>query len=303
MSLVTKIFVVVLTVFSIAFSMATISYVTRQENWRKIATEYHNTALSEATNTKIVAAQMKLSHDQDLIKINQLQSSIADLSGRLATAEGKIKEQGNQLAQRESQISSLSGSLKGVQQTLSVTQGQLVAEQDFARKLGNRNSELERRNIDLNDRTKELTVSLAMAQQQNRAYLEQIAAMEQRLDQMARGPRIQSPDAGSTVQADVPAASPAGPAAVSPIRGKIVEVRGNLASISVGAADGVQRGMTFMIFRSAGEGKDATYLATLEISRVDANQSAGQLVRRNGAADIRVGDPVRDDASFASNSK
>ena len=69
----------------------------------------------------------------------------------------------NKNAQFESQLASLSGTLKGVQQTLGVTQTQLVSEQDFARKLGGRNTELERRNIDLNDRVKEMTTSLAMS--------------------------------------------------------------------------------------------------------------------------------------------
>lgn len=300
MSVITKVFVILLTVFSIAFAMATISFVTRQENWRKVAIEYHQTAISEAAKTKVVSAQMQITHAQDLAKLSQLTAQVADLQGKTATTEGKVKELTNQSAQLESQVSSLSGTLKGVQQTLSVTQSQLVSEQDFARKLAARNSELERRNIDLNDRTKELTVSLAMSQQQNRAYLEQISALETRLDQMARGPRGQTPDAGMTVQADVPAAVPGGVAAVAPIRGKITEIRGNLASISVGAADGVQRGMSFMIYRAGTAGGEPTYVATLEISRVDANAAAGQIVRRNEGKEILVGDPVRDQASFAS---
>src|SRR6185436_15990157 len=104
-------------------------------------------------------------------------------------------------AQFQSQLASLTSSLKSVDQTLKVTQAQLVSEQDFARKIGARNNELERRNIDLNDRTKELTTNLAMAHAQNRAYLEQISAMEGRSpDGKSMGAGVPLPDSSTTVQ-------------------------------------------------------------------------------------------------------
>lgn len=297
MSVVTKVFVVLLTVFSIAFSVMTISFVARMENWKKVAYEWRATGVSAAADAKIVKAQMKLTHEQDLARINQLSAEVAELMNQLGDAKASIDQLTNQGALLQNQLTSLAGTLKGVEQTLAITQSQLVREQDFARQLTKRNNELERRNIDLNDRTKELTVSLAMAHQQNKAYLEQLTSLEQRLEQMSRGPAIQVPDAAATVQAGVPSAIPVGVPAISPIRGAITDVQGNLAEISVGAADGVTRGMTFMVFRPI-EGGEPRYVATLEINKVETNRSAGIIVRTNDQERIRVGDPVRDDASM-----
>ena len=298
MSIVTKVFVVLLTVFSIAFSMATISFVARQDEWRKVANEWRATALSSAAETKVISAQMKLSLDQDLAKISQLKSQIADLMRQGSDQGSKIDELTAQGAQLTNQVTSLTGSLKSVEQTLRVTQTQLVSEQDFSRQLAKRNAELERRNIDLNDRTKELTISLAMAHQQNKAYLEQLNAVESRGNQISAAPAMQVPDAAANVQANIPSVMATDMPAVSPIRGQVTEIRGDLASLSVGSADGVQRGMSFMVYRS----KDASggvpvYVATIEVTRVEANQAAGRVVRLNHP--IQPGDMVRDDASFA----
>jgi len=112
-----------------------------------------------------------------------------------------------------------------------------------------------------------------------------------------RGRRVQAPESGMNVQRSIPSAFNTGGPAVSPIRGTVTEVRGNLASLNVGQADGVTRGMSFMVYRQGHDGAAPEYVATVEINRVDANQSAGQVVRKNG--DIRTGDLVRDDASFA----
>jgi len=297
-SVITKVFVVLLTVFSIAFAMSAISFVSRSNNWRQVAQDYEDVALSAQAEARILAAQMKLTHDQDLAKITQLGNDVANLTGQLAAKTGEIGNLTSDLAQSETKNTSLQGTVSGLEQRLGVTQTQLVSEQDFARKLASRNNELERRNIDLNDRTKELTVGLAMAHTQNRAYLEQIAALEDRLEKMARVAPGQLPDAGTVVQAGVPTAQPSEGPAVSPIRGEVLSVENNLASINVGYADGVTRGMSFMIYRAGTDGgAGPTYVATLEVSRVEANQAAGQIVRKNN--DIRIGDKVRDDASFA----
>ncbi len=299
MSIVTKVFVVLLTVFSIAFAMATVSFVARQENWRQLASDYRATALSAQAATKLVTAQMKLTHDQDLARIGQLKNQTAGLARQLADQSAQLDELTNRIAQQQNQITSLTGSLKGVEETLGVTQTQLISEQDFARRLASRNNELERRNVDLNERVKDLTIGLAMAHQQNKAYLEQIASMEQHLERVARGPALQTPDAAVSMQAAAPSAAPQIISPVSPVRGEITEVRGKLASISVGSADGVMRGMSFMIYRGGKTKAEPEYIGTLEISRVETHRAAGTIVR--SPQQVLVGDMVRDEASFARN--
>ena len=108
----------------------------------------------------------------------------------------------------------------------------------------------------------------------------------------------QIPGGPDIVEAGMPsAAAPAMASPVAPIRGEIKDVKSGLASISVGSADGVAHGMTFLVYRKAPKGGKPQYLGSIKITRVDANQSAGEV--EQSAGDIHAGDVVRDEASFA----
>ena len=84
--------------------------------------------------------------------------------------------------------------------------------------------------------------------------------------------------------------SPLSQVARSPIRGRVTEVSGSLATVSVGSADGVTEDMVFVIYR----GLD--YIGDLRISKVEPSQAAGRIVRSTGS--VLVGDEVADEARF-----
>ena len=69
-----------------------------------------------------------------------------------------------------------------------------------------------------------------------------------------------------------------------PIRGQITEVRQGLASISVGSAAGVRKGMKFLVYRGN------QYMGDLQISHVESSESAGLVVLERGS--IVRGDSV-----------
>ena len=75
------------------------------------------------------------------------------------------------------------------------------------------------------------------------------------------------------------------------IRGHIAELDGNLASISVGTNDGVEVGMTFIIYNNKGD-----FLADLEITEVTPDSSAGDLKFVSKA--ISIGDIAEDEHSY-----
>jgi len=199
-----------------------------------------------------------------------------------------------ELGQAQSQGAALTSSVKGLEEQLGMNNAQLNREQEFNRKLSGRNAELERRNIDLNDRVKELTTALAMANTQVRALQQQIGGEAQ---PSRPGPGAAAPPpsgAPAVVEAFKPSVQPVG-AATAPIRGTITSVRGNVAGLSVGSADGVAAGMRFVIYR--GGGANSQYVGTLEITRVEANESAGTLSRATG--EIQRGDQATDEGSLA----
>jgi hypothetical protein len=124
--------------------------------------------------------------------------------------------------------------------------------------------------------------------EQKRQYEQQINILSEENDKLARatqrlsiGATLEEPTGAAMT--DVTAVTPVAPTA---IRGKVVEVSGDIVTISVGSADGVQKDMVFVIHRNG------NYVGDLRVSLVDPNQSAGRLVRSNYTP--RAGDEVTD---------
>jgi len=295
-SVLTKVFVVLLTLLSIALSMFVVAAFAQQQNWRASAEDWRLTSLDAQAKERTVTANAALEQQRALDRHRHDLAVMEGLQNDLAQA----KEEGDRLNERNAdlanQLTVKDGQLTSANQLSSLVQAAFNREQESSTKLSLRNSELERRNIDLNSRVKELTANIAMAKSRVRALKEQIEAMSEA--KFAGGVR-QIPGGPGIVEAHTP--SVAGPAAVShmrtPIRAEVTNVTGNLASISVGSADGVAAGMTFLLYRSGTNGGKPQYLGTLRITRVEANQAAGTIEQAEG--EIHPGDAARDEASFA----
>jgi hypothetical protein len=291
-SVLTKVFVLLLTISAIALSMLVVAAFSQQQNWKASAAEWQAAALAAQAKERTMAANAAIEkqraldmHHRDLENINTCKADLEKSRAQAAELEIAVTQAKNQLSAEQGQVS-------GAQDGLKLVQVALNHEKEFSAKLAKRNSELERGNIDLTDRVKELTVNVEMARAQVRALQQQIAGMD------AARETTQIPGGPNIVEAAVPsAAPPAVAAATMPIRGEIKEVSGGLASISVGSADGVSPGMSFLIYRRAPRGGKPLYLGSLKVTRVDANESAGTI--EQSAGDIRTGDVVRDEASFA----
>ena len=296
MSVLTKVFVVLLTVLSIALSMFVIAAFAQQQNWKASAIDWKNAALAAQAKERAVTANAAIEQQRALDRHRQDTFTSS--------------EQKEQLKQKDQEISGLTKTASELQNKLTIEQSQVTGmthlsdllqssfnrEQELTAKLSRRNSELERRNVDLNDRVKELTANVAMARSRVRALKEQIVS----LTVAGPGGRVaQIPGGPGIVQAFTPSvtAPTTLSAMTSPIRGEVTDVRGELASISVGSADGVAHGMKFLLYRSSFDGGKPQYLGTLQITRVEANQAAGMIQQAEG--EIRPGDLARDEASFA----
>ena len=296
MSVLTKVFVVLLTLLSIALSMFVVAAFAQQENWRTSSLNWRETAIAANAKERTVTANAAIDqqraldrHRQDVATIDALQNDLAKANDELTRLGQGNNDLNNKLTVKESQLTTAN-------RLSSLLQAAFNREQESSTKLSRRNSELERRNVDLNNRVKELTANMAMAKSRVRALKEQIAAMS---EDGTAGKIAQIPGGPGIVQAHTPSVSPtAVPSAMTaPIRAEVTKVNGNLASISVGSADGVAHGMTFLLYRPATNGGAPRYLGTLRVTRVETNQSAGSIEEVEG--EIRPGDSARDEASFA----
>ena len=291
MSTLTKFFVVLLVVFSIALTMSAISFVVQSNDWKGLADKYREDA-------KVVEAQMRnlsASHAAEkatwLDVSNALNDKIAALeleSQRLARDVSKLSADLAAANMEKSSAEALSRTLTG---ELQIAQKGWQTESEKREAMEQRKLDLERRNQDLDTRVSEQANQLIAMEQEKRQLEQQIHILKtenRRLARLGKQPPTILGEAGGGVARGrvLPLTETTG----SPIRGRITEVNGPRASISVGSADGVEVGMVFVIFR----GSD--YVGDVEITDVEPNLAAGRITHTVAAP--RTGDLVADEALF-----
>jgi hypothetical protein len=291
LSTLTKIFVVLLVVFCIAFTMSAISFVARTNEWRALAEGYQREAQISDTYLRNALSESAAQKALDRDAINAHLAKIRELESRGQRAAREIAQFKGELAQARAQVSSLQGTARTLSGELKVGQAGWVEERKQRQMLQERNLELEKRNLDLNERVNEQTAQTIVLRQELRRREQQIKILRDEARKLAQSPRR----AGT---GEFEALSPAGQERVtalsavsgSPIRGRITEVSGSLATISVGSADGVTEDMVFVIYRGL------NYIGDLKISKVEPSRAAGRIVSSVGT--VLAGDEVADEARF-----
>lgn len=275
MSTLTKVFIVVLVVFSIVFTTMTISIVAQSSDWRDTAQKYEEHARVADTNLRneIAASAATEATLRDSIKSHL--EKIGEVEGQLKVNGAELARLRSDLAKAESEKSSAEAMNRGLLAQLQIADAGRAEYRKQRDEIEKRNIELERRNIDLNDRVNEQTARIAVLFEQRRQYEQQLHILKSENEKLSR-------DAGRPAGASVLEAPPGTamanvkpltPISATPVRGKVLEVSGNLVTISVGTADGVQNDMVFKIHRAN------RYVGDLKITVVNPDQSAGRMVR------------------------
>ncbi len=293
MSILTKVFIVLLVIFSIAFSSMTVAIVAQSSNWRDTAEKYKENARITSTNLRheIAASAALLAAARDdardhLERISQLDANVQAARSESSGLRGEVKRATHEKSSAEA-IN------RGLLAQLEVVEGARAEYQKQRDGLESRNIDLERRNIDMNDRVNELTARTAVLLEQRRQYEQQINILRGQNEKLSLQTRGTS---GAAVFEHPEGAAMTGvqaltPVAATAVRGKVLEVANDLVTIGVGSADGVKKDMIFVIHRN-GE-----YIGDLRITLVDPNQSAGRVVRSTLAP--TTGDDVTDATSLA----
>jgi len=288
LSTLTKVFIVVLVVFSIGFTTMTISIVAQSTDWRDTAQKYEEHAKVADTNLRneIAASAATEATLRDSIKSHL--EKIGEVEGQFKTNGAEMAKLRSDIAKAESEKSSSDAMSRGLLAQLQIADAGRAEYRKQRDEIEKRNIELERRNIDLNDRVNEQTTRIAVLFEQKRQYEQQLSILKTENEKLAR--TAGRPAGASVLEAPSGVAmsnvTPLTPISPTPVRGKILEISGNLVTISVGSADGVKEGMVFMITRGD------QYVGDLKISTVNPNQSAGRMVRTTLAP--AQGDQVKD---------
>ena len=209
----------------------------------------------------------------------------------LANTLGELNDYKTRLAKAESDLSAQSATVKKLSAELSIAQASASKAREHLVAVEERNLYLEKANADMNASLTEKIATIVVLAQEKRQQEQQINLLKQEQARVSGRSRL-----GSAWEDDLVVRRPdkvrsETPARLVSIRGHIAELNGNLASISVGANDGVEVGMTFIIFSNEG-----IYLADLDITDVAPNSSAGDLTFVSKP--ISIGDIAEDEHSY-----
>ncbi len=289
MSTLTKVFIVLLSVFSIAFTVMTVSITSQTTNWRDVAKKYEDQAVIADTHLRnlIAANAAEVATSRDAVR--SAMEKIASLEGDLKSAKQESGQLKVELARAASEKSNAEAINRGLLGQLQVAEQARTEYQKQRDDLENRGIQLEQRNIDLNDRVNEQTAQISVFAEQRRQYEQQLNLLKKENENLSTG--SQRVSSGRNLEAPtgtgLPGVVAKAPVADRIIRGQLTEVDGNMVTMSVGSADGVKKDMRFVIYRNE------TYIGDLTVSLVEPNQSAGRLVR--STATPQTGDQIIDE--------
>lgn len=269
MSAMTKVFIVLTAVLSIALSCLFIAAAAQMANWKELAEDYQQLQGAEFTQRmnleSIMYGALAMKDDALQAKTQSLdtaEAQVQDLSNDLGDARNDLARQRNEAVAAEA-------GRKKLEEILDVQTAELTGLQKQNQTLLTQNIDLQTRNTRLNSRVLELTSNVTILTDQLRNLQEKLYAAEQQVatlqQRLASGRRVAAAPtaAAGAVPLSVPVAGP--------IRGEIVEVDGTYASINIGETSGVVPGMTFMVHRGA------TFLAELVVDRVRPKEAGGKL--------------------------
>lgn len=287
MSILTKIFVVLVTVLAIALVPLMVAYV---EN-----TQHFQQALQEERDARATAdARANLLESSN----QRLQGKYADATDALSHAKSQLGQQLanrlSELADQQTRIAQLNQQLSGKDATidrLSAADQQdnqiIAALREDQNELQDRAINAQQKLVERAGQVQELRTSLELMNENLRLVQEKLAGSKDRIAELET--RLEQAPTTQTGERQVAVQPPE-----QPIRGLITSVDQlaggqTLVAINVGGQDDVQEGMNFIIHR------DGKYIATMEVIKVDEQRSAGRVTLKEGTIEpnLQVTTPPR----------
>jgi len=287
LSVLTKVFVVLVTILSVMLVTVTVPFVANVENHRgqrddalaaKAATEelalLRQSELSALQNNQSqLVTQLKAQSENLITQINLL-------TQKLANAEASSQSQSARNTQLEADWARLTAAnqqhaqiITELQSELTERREQTVSQQTRMIQLADRNNELESQLDALTRQVRRVRENLTQLQEQN-------AELEGKLSRLP--PEIQTlikDDESVDTEPFIPE---------TPIRGYVTAVEQlqneTFVQVDVGSNDGVEPNMKFMIHR------DNRFLGTLIITAVDLQEAAGRVELMQ--AELAIGDAI-----------
>lgn len=269
MSALTKVFVVLLVVCSLLLSAGLVVFVNRDQNYRQAAEEAkaRYSALEVSTQQQVDRAAAATAEANRLL--TEAQAQIAAKDNALLAAQKQLTDKQVENATLSKTLASQSLDLRAATEAAQAAQQQASQLQTEIAQLRETTNQTLVRNAELNERVSQLTNQLDATERARKYLAEEVAQAQQ----AASNYRGMLQDAGIDPQVASSALRGGAPA----IRGVVTEKRTiagrPYATISVGSADAVRRGMEFKVI----DRQNASFLGTLIVEAVESNEASGRL--------------------------
>jgi hypothetical protein len=285
----TKIFVVLLVILSIVSSAAFVTYVNVVEETRAAITANQTQLAARSQELENVRAALSAAQSAVEANFKAATDQIERMKQLRDEANRTVADRDAQLARANSQLALQSADLSRVTEALKSSESTTNQLTQAVTQLRQNNDQLVRQNADQSMTISDLTNRLEVTERERRFLAEQFTEARGQVDRLGRAVRDMGGDLtailGGTATAGVGRGAP-------PINGVVRATRQiagiPYATISVGSADNVVRGMKFnVVDRDTG-----TFLGTLTVDTVEPNESTGRL-EGPSVAQVRPGVEVR----------
>jgi len=277
LSILTKIFVILVAVLSILLVGLIVPFVAKVEDFRGQLQQEQERRLTAERTVRLRQAEITALQDRESERIKELRGEIATLTSQgaslteeLAGNRSQLQEAKSMTAKREADISSLTAANNQFASTLGSLQAEL-------RQRREQSVEQATRMIQLADRNNELESQLDSLTRQVRRLREQMTAMQGRNEELEVAFERLDPAIRREIFGQAPQTSEASRTFTPTVRisGTVTEVQKlddeMFIEVNIGRNDGVLPDMQFWVHRG-GE-----YVGTLVITKVDATAAAGRM--------------------------
>jgi uncharacterized protein (DUF3084 family) len=286
----TKVFIVVLTVFAIVISMLVIQYTAQSTNFKKLADDYQSQFKQEQQLRMLGDNQQKVTEEHFNKVIKTQQEELSKTRVDMDKMASQVSSLNNELLAERQKTASLTGQLNQSGNMINAGDAERKQLQTQVESVRKDNSGLRADNFKLAEVNQKLELQRQLYEQEIRLLKEQNYSLGERLEKLRSRGHAAATGSESTPTATGDKAQAATESEGSPILGQITEVRNSLASISIGSAQGVKNGAEFIIYRNG------QYLGKLRVNKVLPGQAAGEILQKQG--NIQPGDKVTDKFQF-----
>ncbi len=293
MSMLTKAFVVLVTVLSVLTVALFASFAATIGDKKGEIASLQQSLAEQETTTKLAANKLETIVPPLKQKIAALQTENSDLKSQAEQLQGQLAAVQSELNEKTAQGESVTADLKGLTAAYNQTSELLKNVTDELKQRREEAVSNQRQLIERADRIAGQDSQLASLNRQVRRFKERMNAMdaararaEQRLTMIPVEVREKYINEGQQTNTKVVVTPEV------PISGQVTGVSGDqgqqLLEVNVGSSDGVKKNVEFMVYRGTDQG--VQLLGSLLIERVEPDSAVGRMTLVQG--DVQSGDRV-----------